>query len=154
MLPTIRRLIRQSLHLSWFCSVASDLVEVEADEPSVERRSGRSRTDHAWPPLDETTGRTIAPAARTAMPVLQLGHWIDAKRRERAYKRQDKKSALGTKTLARQTRMNQYSPNALSRLMLTPAVRDLAALHDYSEGSHEANARQCNSGRGVARRPR
>lgn len=31
------------------------------------------------------------------MPVLQLGHWIDAKRRERAYKRQDKKSALGAK---------------------------------------------------------
>jgi hypothetical protein len=104
--------------------------------------------------IDETTERTIAPAARTAMPVLQLGHWIDAKRRERAYKRQDKKSALGAKTLARQTRMNHYSPNALFRPMLTPAVRDLAALHDYSEGSHEANARQCNSGRGVARRPR
>jgi hypothetical protein len=28
---------------------------------------------------------TIAPAARTAMPDLQLGIWIDAKRRERAY---------------------------------------------------------------------
>ena len=47
--------------------------------------------------IDETTERTIAPAARTAMPVLQLGYWIDAKRRERAYKRQDKKSALGAK---------------------------------------------------------
>jgi hypothetical protein len=28
---------------------------------------------------------TIAPAARTAMPDLQLGIWIDVKRRERAY---------------------------------------------------------------------
>ena len=87
------------------------------------------------------------------MLVLQLGYWIDAKRRERAYKRQDKKSASGTKPTPGKRGMNLLPERPL-RPMLTPAVRDLAALHDYSEGSHEANARQCNSGRGVARRPR
>jgi hypothetical protein len=49
-------------------------------------------TKRACPEIQTQLRETIAPAARTAMPDLQLGLWIDAKRRERAYKRQDKKT--------------------------------------------------------------
>src|SRR5687768_2829658 len=54
-------------------------------------------------------------------------------------------SAQGT------NRMNSF-PDRTSSPALPPAVRELAALCEYSEGSHEANARQRNSRRGVARR--
>jgi hypothetical protein len=138
------------------------------------------------PAIQSTLAANHRSAARTAMPDLQLGIRVDAKRCERAkvMLARVSKSKLGrtssqqsgcelspplraqTSSLPndvtgqkrragsmprRQSRMNSLSDRSFHP-SLAPAVRDLAALHEYLEGSHEANARQRNSGRGVARR--
>ena len=48
-------------------------------------------------------------------------------------------------------RMRSY-PDQSFAPPLASAVRDRVAPYEYVEGPHEANARQCNPGRGVASR--
>ena len=90
-------------------------------------------------------------AARTAMPDPQLGIRVDAALRL---------GPSGGTTSTCEAHPARCIENRMSSdpdPSIAPPqpsrVRDRAAFFEYAEGSHEANAGQCNSGRGVARRP-
>ena len=107
------------------------------------------------PRLQRCTGLLRPSSGRVPTPVpgpVQLGLWVGGKR-QRAGQKVNGKTSAGPRGSAPQgtNRMNSF-PDRTSSPALPPAVRELAALCEYSEGSHEANARQRNSRRGVARR--
>ena len=97
--------------------------------------------------LRPSSGRVPTPVPR---PV-QLGSWAGGKRRPAGQKSERKDKPDPRVRCLSTNRMNS-SPDRYASPTLPPAMRELAALCEYSEGSHEANARQRNPGRGVARR--
>lgn len=107
---------------------------IVAARPIPESSAHQSRLDHRS-------------AARTPMLNSQLGIQVDAPRMSGPTSGRIRTTRANN--LRRYRRMNsildQSSPSVAS------ASRACAAL-EYSEGSHEANARQCNSGRRVASR--
>ena len=106
------------------------------------------------PRLQRCTGLLRPSSGRVPTPVpgpVQLGLWVGGKR-QRAGQKVNGKTSAGPRGSAPQgtNRMNSFPDSLSLSPTIPPAVRELAALCEYSEGSHEANARQRNPGRGVA----
>lgn len=143
-------------HISWFCSNLSHLGPVRRCPVRPHRLRWRHSQCRAvvvgepevqWQLFRPSSGRVPTSVPR---PV-QLGLWVGGKRRPAGQKSERKDQPdLRVRCLST-NRMNSF-PDRYANPTLPPAMRELAALCEYSEGSHEANARQRNPGRGVARR--
>ena len=121
--------------------------------PGLRRRHSQCRAvvDERAPRctgIAQTIVRPRSNACASACPIGALG-WRQAQTGGPKSEWKDKRRTAGPRPGT--NRMNS-SPDRTSSPTLPPAVRELAALCEYSEGSHEANARQRNPGRGVARR--
>jgi|SRR5688572_14683138 len=149
-----------ALHLSWFSSHLSQSVPlVDVDRASVESLHDSGYARLAPPRCAASQASTVSAglhwnhrsAAPTATPDLQLGLRVDVQTLRAGLDASwIKKRAGFVKKRRGANRMNHF-PDRSFLPSLAPAVCDVAALFEQ-EGSHEANARQRNSGRGVARR--
>lgn len=115
--------VRKALHLSWFYESLSHR-QIHHEGCCVDHRS----------------------TARTSVPDLQLGIWVDGS--VGWAQCQDQKERVHIS--AGNNRMNSVPDRSFAPAPAS-ALRDLAVLFEYSEGPHEANARQRNPRRGVAR---
>ena len=147
-------------HVSWFCSNLSHLFLQRRCPCARQKRLHASVALATLCSVEPSAAATGAPGLRRpssgrvlrrcqACPIGASG------RRQAPRAGQESEGKTGARPRGpRQgtNRMNSFPDSLPLSPALPPAVRELAALCEYSEGSHEANARQRNSGRGVARR--
>jgi hypothetical protein len=146
----------QALHLSWFCRNLSSRdplgIRASVGDRSSALRHCSSRQAPRAAPRDLKQGRcSCKPSLGRACRCRTRNSGSGSRKRlGRALEWQDYKGAR-LQARAVINRMTSLPDQSLL-LELASARRNRVALHEYLEGSHEANARQRNPRRGVARR--